>query len=72
VFVVDHAHPTVVHQTLITTGATRGDQVQVLAGLKPGDEIVTSGQIKLHDGSRIAINNAVQPSDEAAPHPAEE
>jgi membrane fusion protein (multidrug efflux system) len=72
VFVVDHAKPPVVHQTLITTGETRGDQVQVLAGLKPGEEIVTSGQIKLHDGSQIAINNAVQPSDAAAPHPVEE
>ncbi len=72
VFVVDHAHPPVVHQTLVTTGETRGDQVQVLAGLSPGEQIVTSGQIKLHDGSQIAINNAVQPSDEAAPHPVEE
>jgi membrane fusion protein (multidrug efflux system) len=72
VFVVSAAKPPTVHQTLVTTGATRGDQVQVLAGLKPGDTIVTSGQIKLHDGSQIAINNAVQPTDEAAPHPVEE
>jgi membrane fusion protein (multidrug efflux system) len=61
-----------VHQTLVTTGRTRGDQVQVLAGLAAGDTIVTSGQIKLHDGSAIAVNNTVQPADGAAPHPVEE
>jgi membrane fusion protein (multidrug efflux system) len=61
-----------VHQTLVRTGATRGDQVEIVDGLKAGDEIVTSGQIKLHDGSPVSINNAVQPSDEAAPHPVEE
>jgi membrane fusion protein (multidrug efflux system) len=72
VFVVSHATPPTVHQTLVTTGRTRGDQVQVLAGLAAGDTIVTSGQIKLHDGSAIAVNNTVQPADGAAPHPVEE
>jgi membrane fusion protein (multidrug efflux system) len=72
VFVVDHAKPPHVHQVLVTTGATRGDQVQVLAGLHAGDTVVTSGQIKLHDGSAIAVNNTVQPTDQAAPTPVEE
>ena len=72
VFVVDHQTPPHVHQTLVTTGSTRGDQVQVLAGLKAGETVVTSGQIKLHDGSAIAINNTVQPTDLAAPNPVEE
>jgi membrane fusion protein (multidrug efflux system) len=72
VFIVDHQTPPHVHQTLVKTGATRGDQVQVLSGLAAGQTIVTSGQIKLHDGSAIAINNTVQPMDAAAPHPVEE
>ncbi len=72
VYVLNHANPPIAHQTLVTTGATRGDQVEVLAGLKAGDTIVTSGQIKLHEGSQVAINNTVQPSNEASPHPAEE
>jgi membrane fusion protein, multidrug efflux system len=72
VFVVSASKPPTVHQALVTTGQTRGDQVQVLAGLKPGDTIVTSGQLKLHDGSPIAINNTVQPSDQANPNPVEE
>ena len=72
VFVVSQSTPPTVHQSLVTTGRNRGDQVQVLAGLKAGDTIVTSGQLKLHDGSAIAINNTVQPTDQAAPNPVEE
>jgi membrane fusion protein (multidrug efflux system) len=56
-------------QTFVTTGATRGDQVAVLTGVKPGDEVVTSGQQKLRNGSPVAINNAVQPSVDATPAP---
>ena len=49
-------------QVFVTTGATRGDQVAVLKGIKEGDIVVTSGQIKLHNGSIVLINNTVQPS----------
>ena len=56
-------------QTFVTTGATRGDQVAVLTGVKPGDEVVTAGQMKLHNGSPVAINNSVQPTDDPAPAP---
>ena len=51
----------------MTTGATRGDQVAILKGLKEGDEVVTSGQIKLRNGAPIIINNSVQPSNDANP-----
>lgn len=54
-------------QVFVTTGETRGDQIQVLKGLKAGDEIVTSGQLKLKNNSPITINNSVQPSDNPAP-----
>ena len=56
-----------VKQAFVTTGETRGDQVTVLSGLKEGDEIVTSGQLKLKNGSRIAINNTIMPSNNPAP-----
>lgn len=61
-----------VRQTFITTGATRGDQVSVLTGVKPGETVVTSGQIKLHNGSPVTINNAVQPANAANPTPIED
>lgn len=54
-------------QRFVTTGETRGEQIQVLKGLKKGEEIVTSGQLKLHNGSEIIINNRLAPSNN--PHP---
>ena len=55
-------------QRFVTLGEKRGDQVAVLKGLKEGDQIVTSGQLKLKNKSKIIINNAVQPSNDANPH----
>lgn len=55
--------------TFVKTGLTRGDQVAVLEGIKDGDEVVTAGQMKLQNGSLVAINNSVQPTNDAAPAP---
>ncbi len=54
-------------QAFVVTGPTRGDQVAVLKGIKEHDVVVTSGQLKLKNGSVVAINNKVQPSDNPAP-----
>lgn len=59
----------VAHQQFITTGDARGDQVSVLKGLKEGEVIVTAGQIKLHNGSVIAVDNSVEPPGPNAPIP---
>jgi membrane fusion protein (multidrug efflux system) len=56
-------------QSFVTTGATRGDQVAVLSGVKSGDTVVSAGQIKLHNGAPVAINNKVQTADNPAPVP---
>ena len=56
-------------QTFVTTGATRGDQVAILKGVEAGDMVVTSGQLKLKNGSRVTINNQIQPSNNPAPKP---
>jgi membrane fusion protein, multidrug efflux system len=58
----------IAQQTFVTTGATRGDQVAVLKGIKAGDTVVTAGQIKLHNGVPVLINNSVQPTDNPNPH----
>jgi membrane fusion protein (multidrug efflux system) len=58
-----------VKQTFVTTGQTRGDQVQILKGLAPGDVIVTSGQTKLHNDTPITINDKIQPNSDANPTP---
>ena len=56
-------------QTFITVGEKRGDQVAILSGLKEGETVVTSGQLKLKNGSPVVIDNKVQPENEAAPKP---
>jgi membrane fusion protein, multidrug efflux system len=58
-------------QTFVTTGATRGDQVAILSGLKEGDNVVTSGQLKLKNGSPLDISTAAQPADAPNPTPQE-
>jgi membrane fusion protein (multidrug efflux system) len=57
----------IARQTFVTTGATRGDQVAILKGVGEGDMIVTSGQIKLHNGSIVLIDNSIAPTAEATP-----
>ena len=62
----------IARQSFVTVGETRGDQIVILRGIKEGDMIVTSGQLKLRNGSPVIINNAVQPSNEPAPKPVDE
>jgi len=59
----------VVKQQFVTTGAARGDQVSILKGVDNDDTVVTAGQLKLHNGSAVKIDNAVQPTDNPAPVP---
>ncbi len=54
-------------QAFVTTGERRGDQVAVLSGIKEGDVVVSSGQLKLKNGSNIVVNNKVIPSNSPAP-----
>ncbi|MFM2322377.1 MAG: hypothetical protein RLZZ225_530 [Pseudomonadota bacterium] len=54
-------------QTFVTTGEKRGDQIAILAGLKEGDMVVTSGQLKLKNGSLVLINNTVIPTNNPMP-----
>jgi membrane fusion protein (multidrug efflux system) len=57
----------VAEQRFITPGATRGDQVAIVEGVKAGETVVTAGQLKLRNGSPIVVNNTVQPSDNPNP-----
>ena len=61
----------VAQQVLVTTGPTRGDQVAILSGLAAGDEVVTSGQLKLNTGTPLIINNSVIPANNINPTPQE-
>ncbi|WP_371911775.1 efflux RND transporter periplasmic adaptor subunit [Pseudomonas sp. ok272] len=59
------------HQTFIKTGRTRGDQVAIVSGVKEGDLLITSGQMKLKNGSPVQINNSAAPLNEPTPTPQE-
>ena len=58
-------------QVFVTTGATRGDQVAILKGIEEGATVVTSGQLKLKNGTPLLINNTVQPANSPDPKPQE-
>jgi len=59
----------VVRRRFIKTGETRGDLVVVTDGLKAGEQVATSGLLKLQNDSKVKINNTVQPSASATPTP---
>jgi membrane fusion protein (multidrug efflux system) len=58
-----------VRQQFVKLGAARGDQVALLSGVKPGEEVVSSGAFKLRNGAAIRVQNNVRPANEAAPKP---
>ncbi|MEX1061174.1 MAG: efflux RND transporter periplasmic adaptor subunit [Methyloceanibacter sp.] len=42
----------------VRVGPTEGDRVAILEGVRAGDEVVTSGQLKLQPGATIKVDNA--------------
>ncbi|MGB9205521.1 MAG: efflux RND transporter periplasmic adaptor subunit [Terriglobales bacterium] len=58
-----------VRQQFVKVQGSRGDQVAVISGVKPGDEVVTSGVFKLRNGAAVQVNNKVQPENSPAPKP---
>jgi membrane fusion protein (multidrug efflux system) len=60
-----------VRQQFVKLGSQRGDLVAVLSGIKPGEEIVSSGAFKLRNGAAVIVNNEVQPGSNPAPAPEE-
>jgi len=58
-----------VRQQVVKVEGSRGDQVAVVSGLNPGEEVVTSGVFKLRNGAAVQVNNQVQPSNNPKPKP---
>ena len=56
-----------VRQQVVKLGAARGDQIAVLSGINPGEEIVSSGVFKLRNGAPVQVNNTVQPGNSRSP-----
>lgn len=58
-----------VRQQIVKVAGSRGDQVGVVSGVNPGDEVVSSGVFKLRNGAAVQINNKVQPENSTHPKP---
>lgn len=68
----DKGNPQLVaQQVFVTTGAMRGDQVAILSGVQAGQQVVTSGQLKLKNGTPVVIDNTVSPANSPSPTPQE-
>jgi membrane fusion protein, multidrug efflux system len=61
----------VAEQRFVTLGSTRGDQVAVLKGVNRGDMVVTSGQLKLVNGTPLIVDNTIQQANDPNPTPQE-
>ncbi|MBA4151980.1 MAG: efflux transporter periplasmic adaptor subunit, partial [Acinetobacter sp.] len=67
----DNKEVLVVRRRFIKTGEARGDLVSVVDGLKAGEEVATSGLLKLQNDSVVIINNSVMPDASLTPTPSD-
>jgi membrane fusion protein, multidrug efflux system len=58
-----------VRQQIVKIEGSRGDQVAIISGLNPGDEVVSSGVFKLRNGAPVLVNNTVKPENSPNPKP---
>jgi membrane fusion protein (multidrug efflux system) len=58
-----------VRQQFVKLEGSRGDQVAVISGVNPGDEVVSSGVFKLRNGAAVQVNNQVTPPNNPKPKP---
>jgi membrane fusion protein, multidrug efflux system len=49
----------VVERRFVKTGPVREGRVAIESGLKPGDQVVTAGQNKIDQGSKVVIDNSI-------------
>ncbi|MBB3063016.1 efflux RND transporter periplasmic adaptor subunit [Microbulbifer rhizosphaerae] len=59
----------VAQKRVVKTGEERGDLVEIVQGLREGEQVATSGLLKLRNGSPVNIDNANKPPAEANPQP---
>ena len=58
-----------VRQQVVKVEGSRGDQVAIISGINPGDEVVSSGVFRLRNGAPVQVNNTVKPANSASPKP---
>ncbi|HTW58721.1 MAG TPA: efflux RND transporter periplasmic adaptor subunit [Terriglobales bacterium] len=58
-----------VRQQVVKVEGARGDQVAVVSGVNPGDEVVSAGVFRLRNGAPVLVNNSVKPENSLNPKP---
>jgi membrane fusion protein (multidrug efflux system) len=58
-----------VRQQVVKVEGSRGDQVAIISGINPGDEVVSSGVFRLRNGAPVQVNNTVKPGNSTSPKP---
>lgn len=58
-----------VRQQMIKIDGSRGDQVGIISGINPGDEIVSAGAFRLRNGAPVQVNNTIKPENSPSPNP---
>ena len=48
----------IAHQRLVKVGATVKEETIILSGIEVNEQVVTEGQFRLEEGSRVRIINA--------------
>ncbi len=48
-----------IERRFVKAGEARDGRVHIVSGLQPGDQVVTAGQNKIDQGSKVVINNSI-------------
>jgi membrane fusion protein (multidrug efflux system) len=54
-------------QVFVQVGRRSGREIEITSGIKAGDQVITAGQNRLNNGTPVAIDNTIDPSQVNAP-----
>jgi membrane fusion protein (multidrug efflux system) len=60
-----------VSERFVKVGRQQGDMVAIDDGLKPGEEVATSGVFRLRNAAPVSVNNKTQPDSQLHPTPSD-
>ena len=54
----------VAHERKVEVSVRQEDKVQILSGLKPGEQVITQGGVGLQDGTKVRLDAGKSKEDE--------
>lgn len=68
VFIIENDHDVLrVKRVFVSVGAQQGNDIVIKKGIKAGQLVVASGELKLQDGTQVVINNDVLLNEAVSP-----